>query len=251
MKAVIVKPSGRHPAEPAVELVAGRDQHDGFPAARAHPFAEGKRGRHHRRAAVHDGFVVGVVDGDVGVSGHRVPVPRHTRFRRRAVALPHPDHCERLDIDRASPKRIVAGEAMQVPLDPHRVVRGRVRDHDRRSHCRAGRGHGTARFAHTCQARMGPPSLRGAWGLWAAGAVHSRSVWPDTLWTRGSSTQVSPKMSSAPFSPIIMAGALVLPEVNVGMIEASTTRRNSMPRTLSSASTTAIGSGPILQVPTG
>ena len=64
-------------------------------------------------------------------------------------------------------------------------------------------------------------------------------------------TQVSPKMSSAPFSPIIMAGALVLPEVNVGMIEASTTRRNSMPRTLSSASTTAIGSGPILQVPTG
>ena len=254
MKAVIVKPSGRHAAEPAVELVAGRDQHDGFPAARAHPFAEGKRGRHHRRAAVHDGFVVGVVevlrvglgavrerrgrrrspfagrdeagaaprseaagcrvhgtshgragatddepesvehphldvgddplgqilvpqsegpvcefeaqavaghdvpgygstqflamrelrvefahdvheqfslldgvvDGDVGVSGHRVPVPRHTRFRRRAVALPHPDHCERLDIDRASPKRIVAGEAMQVPLDPHRVVRGRV-----------------------------------------------------------------------------------------------------------------------------
>ena len=64
-------------------------------------------------------------------------------------------------------------------------------------------------------------------------------------------TQASPRMSSAPFSPIIMAGALVLPEVNVGMIEASTTRRNSIPRTLSSASTTAIGSGPILQVPTG
>ena len=55
---------------------------------------------------------------------------------------------------------------------------------------------------------------------------------------------VAPRMSSAPFSPIIMAGALMLPEVSVGMIEASTTRSVSMPRTLSSASTTAIGSGP-------
>jgi hypothetical protein len=46
-------------------------------------------------------------------------------------------------------------------------------------------------------------------------------------------------------------GALVLPDVNVGMIEASATRRPAMPWTRSWASTTAIGSDPILQVPTG
>ena len=56
---------------------------------------------------------------------------------------------------------------------------------------------------------------------------------------------------SAPFSPIMIAGALVLPEVIAGMIEASTTRRPSMPRTRNLSSTTAIASSPILQVPTG
>jgi len=48
-------------------------------------------------------------------------------------------------------------------------------------------------------------------------------------------------------------GELVLPEVMVGMTDASMTRSRSMPRTLRSASTTAIVSveRPILQVPTG
>jgi hypothetical protein len=56
---------------------------------------------------------------------------------------------------------------------------------------------------------------------------------------------------SAAFSPIMIDGALVLPDVSVGMIEASATRRPAMPWTRSCASTTAIGSDPILQVPTG
>ena len=38
-------------------------------------------------------------------------------------------------------------------------------------------------------------------------------------------------------------GALVLPEITFGMIEASTTRRPSSPRTRSRSSTTAIESG--------
>src|SRR5207248_4514776 len=56
---------------------------------------------------------------------------------------------------------------------------------------------------------------------------------------------------SPAFSPIIIDGALVLPDVSVGMIEASAIRRPAIPWTRSWASTTAIGSDPIVQVPTG
>ncbi|SLN14581.1 hypothetical protein ROA7023_00147 [Roseisalinus antarcticus] len=53
-------------------------------------------------------------------------------------------------------------------------------------------------------------------------------------------------------SPIIIVGAQMLPPISVGMIEASATRRLAIPLTQSpSGSTTAIGSVPILQVPTG
>jgi hypothetical protein len=40
---------------------------------------------------------------------------------------------------------------------------------------------------------------------------------------------VTPRMRSAAFSPIIIEGALVLPLVTAGMIEASATRRPSIP----------------------
>ncbi len=59
------------------------------------------------------------------------------------------------------------------------------------------------------------------------------------------------RIKSAAFSPIMIDGALVLPPIRVGMIEASTTRRPAMPRTLSSGSTTAPSSTPMRQVPTG
>src|ERR1700746_3107764 len=52
---------------------------------------------------------------------------------------------------------------------------------------------------------------------------------------------------SAAFSPIMMVGALVLPPISVGMIEASTTRKPSQPCTFSSGSTTESGSVPISQ----
>ena len=61
----------------------------------------------------------------------------------------------------------------------------------------------------------------------------------------------SPKTISAAFSPIIMQGAFVFPDVRVGMIDASATRSPWIPRTRNPASTTAIGSDPILHVPTG
>ena len=51
----------------------------------------------------------------------------------------------------------------------------------------------------------------------------------------------------APFSPIMVEVAIVLPLISLGMMEASITRRPSMPCTLSSWSTTASSSSPILQ----
>ena len=58
-------------------------------------------------------------------------------------------------------------------------------------------------------------------------------------------------IKSAAFSAIIIVGALVLPPITVGIIDASTTLKLLIPLTRSSGSTTDISSIPILQVPTG
>lgn len=59
------------------------------------------------------------------------------------------------------------------------------------------------------------------------------------------------KMAREHFSPITMQGALVLPPMRVGMMEASAIRRPESPCTRNCASTTAMSSLPILQLPTG
>ena len=56
---------------------------------------------------------------------------------------------------------------------------------------------------------------------------------------------------SEAFSPIMIVGAFVFPDTNVGIIDASATRRPVTPLTLKRSSTTASSSLPIRQVPTG
>ena len=56
---------------------------------------------------------------------------------------------------------------------------------------------------------------------------------------------------SAAFCAIMMVGALVLPDTISGMIEASTTRNPSSPRTRNRGSTAASASTPVLQVLVG
>lgn len=56
---------------------------------------------------------------------------------------------------------------------------------------------------------------------------------------------------SAAFSAIMITGAFVLPPTMRGMIDASTTRRRSIPSTRKLASTTSVEELPIRHVPTG
>ena len=59
------------------------------------------------------------------------------------------------------------------------------------------------------------------------------------------------KIRFAALSPIMMQGALVLPEMSFGIIEASAIRKLVIPCTFNSGFTTLIRSVPILHVPTG
>jgi len=71
--------------------------------------------------------------------------------------------------------------------------------------------------------------------------------------TPGSTRGRRPLMMSAAFSAIMMVGAFRLPLTMLGMMEESTTRSRSSPRTRTLESTTAVGSDgePILQVQEG
>src|SRR6185312_2733564 len=68
---------------------------------------------------------------------------------------------------------------------------------------------------------------------------------------RHAAAPLSSRIMAAPFSPIMIVGALVLPVVSVGMTDASMTRRPCRPWTRRRESTTAEGPSPIRHVLTG
>lgn len=130
--------------------------------------------------------------------------------------------------------------------------------------CRGGRL-GWAGAAGSRSARGTAPTMILAWTTSSAARTRTgehanssanlrRSATPSTLnhhrqlphpWRQPCSRMIRPQRS-----PIIIDGALVLPEVMVGMIAALARRRPVTPRTRSWGSTTAWGSVPMRQVPT-
>lgn len=130
-----------------------------------------------------------------------------------------------------------------------------------------------------CHERTGPLLLSACSALqFLHDAAHQQNSFADkrSCNTHGSSRQIQPwrsagahpaqeearrkqtpndyerfRMASDAFSAIMITGEFVLPETIVGMIEASTMRNLSIPCTRNFGSTTALGSLPILQVPTG
>src|SRR5690606_6365074 len=95
------------------------------------------------------------------------------------------------------------------------------------------------------------PPVRGQLAVVCKKPVRHRSCSVDPR-NLGSIHTASSSKRSAPFSPTMMVGAFVLPDVRVGKMEASITRSASNPWARRRLSTTDVaGSGPIRHVPTG
>ena len=93
--------------------------------------------------------------------------------------------------------------------------------------------------------------------VWRLGHFGHREGGEPGIQNHDGMTEYQPRPSSstiiAPFSAIIMVGELVLPDVIVGITDASITRTLARPISRNRSSTTAIGSSlrPIFAVPTG
>jgi hypothetical protein len=81
------------------------------------------------------------------------------------------------------------------------------------------------------QARKGIAALPAACGARREQGARERSEPGSAAKSQPQAARASSRIIAAPFSPIMMVGALVLPVVTVGITEASTTRSRPTPRT--------------------
>jgi hypothetical protein len=195
------------------------------------PAASANRGQLPRTTTALQRTLFAVVPRRVSATGASASLPHSSATVRSLSRL-----CEKLGVARVQPTALLPGgfEPAELHVEPTVAAA--------RNHCTA-RG----REGHSHPAGKPYPVEANPW----SGMKWQSAFLVSSRHRKWRMRQGLPAISEAPFSPIMIVGACVQALRAAGMIEASTTRRPSMPLTRSCGSTTAVGSVPMRQVPLG